>query len=144
MGKENDKDVRFKQFGTVSFTEISKVNDFIDHLRQGRIMGTRCKDCGQSFFPPRADCHSCLTSHMEWFEITGTGKLVTYSRLAFAPLRFKDDLPYAIALVDFDGVKVFGRIAPSIDPDRLEAGMAMRCQANPLPNGQINYVFAAA
>ena len=144
MPKDKQKDDRFKQFGTVSFTEISKVNDFIDHLHDGRIMGTRCNDCDQSFFPPRADCHKCLTSNMSWFEVSGTGTLVTFSRLAFAPLRFKEDLPYTIALVDFDGLQVFGRIAHSVEANQLKAGMPLRCEANSLPNGQINYVFSTA
>ena len=78
MAKKNKEvDDRFKKFGTVSFTAITKVNDFITHLEEGRLMGTRCKDCGLNFFPPRADCHQGRTSNMEWFEVSGTGKLVT-------------------------------------------------------------------
>ena len=56
MGSIKEADERFKKFGTVSFTGISKVNDFIGHLEQGKVMGTRCTDCGMMFFPPRADC----------------------------------------------------------------------------------------
>jgi len=84
MGKK-EVDDRFKKFGTVSFTAITKTNDFIDYLEKGKVMGTRCKDCGQSFFPPRSDCYQCLPGEMEWFEVSGTGKLVTYSKLEYAP-----------------------------------------------------------
>ena len=66
------------------------------------------------FFPPRADCYQCLASNMEWFEVTGTGKLVTYSKLQFAPIGFGDDLPYAIALLDYGDYKVFGSIAGDV------------------------------
>ncbi|MFH1293163.1 MAG: hypothetical protein ABIJ44_03435 [Pseudomonadota bacterium] len=52
MGKKKEVDDRFKKFGTVSFTSISKVNDFIDYMEKGKVMHTRCKDCGLVFFPP--------------------------------------------------------------------------------------------
>jgi len=144
MGKKKEADNRFKKFGTVSFTSISKVNDFIDSLEQGKVMGTACKDCGLSFFPPRADCHKCLKSNMEWFEVSGTGKLVTYSRLGFAPIGFDGDLPYCIALLDYGDYKVFGRLADNVPEEEIKIGMAMKTEVNELPNGQLNYVFTKA
>ena len=145
MGKnKKEVDDRFKRFGTVSFTAITKVNDFIDFLDQGRVMGTRCKKCGKTFFPPRADCHSCLSSDMEWFDVSGKGKLLTYSKLEFAPIGFGDDLPYAIALLDYGDYKVFGRIADNVPEDEIEVGMEMTTAVNRLPNGQLNYVFQKA
>jgi len=93
MAKKKEMDTRFSKFGTVSFTAITKVNDFIDYLEQGKVMATRCKDCGMVFFPPRADCYRCLASNMEWVEVSGTGKLVTYSKLEYAPIGFGDVFP---------------------------------------------------
>lgn len=144
MAKKKEMDTRFSKFGTVSFTAITKVNDFIDYLEQGKVMATRCKDCGLVFFPPRADCYRCLASNMEWIEISGTGKLVTYSKLEYAPIGFGDDLPYAIALLDYGDYKVFGRIAGNVPEEEIKIGMAMKTVPNPLPNGQINYVFEKA
>ena len=144
MGKKREVDDRFKKFGTVSFTSISKVNDFIDELEQGRVMGTRCKECGLVFFPPRADCYQCLNSDMEWFEVAGTGKLVSFSKLEYAPVGFGDDLPYAIALLDYGDYKVFGRISGDVPEDEWEVGMDMITVKNTLPNGQLNYVFQKA
>jgi len=144
MGKKKEADIRFSKFGTVSFTSITRINDFIDYLDQGKVMGTRCKDCGLAFFPPRADCHKCLASNMEWFEVSGNGKLVTYSKLEFAPIGFGDDLPYAIALLDYGDYKVFGRIAGDVPEEEIELGMDMKTAVNKLPNGQLNYVFQKA
>ena len=140
MGKKQVDD-RFKKFGTVSFTAISKVNDFIDYLEDGKVMGTRCQDCGRSFFPPRADCCQCLTTNMEWFEIDGTGKLITYSKLEFAPIGFQEDVPYCIAALDYGDYKVFGRLASDLPDDEVKVGMPMKTVSNRLPNGQLNYVF---
>ena len=137
-------DVRFNKFGTVTFTSTTRVNDFIDRLVQGKVSGTRCKDCGMVFFPPRADCYKCLSSNMEWFDVSGTGKLVTYSTLEYAPVGFEGDLPYSIALLDYGDYKVFGRISDDLSPDDIEVGMEMKTIVNELPNGQLNYVFQKA
>jgi uncharacterized OB-fold protein len=141
MSKTKEIDDRFKKFGTVSFTSVTKVNDFIDHLEQGKVMGTRCTNCERVYFPPRADCYNCLSSDMEWFEVEGVGKLITYSKLKYAPVGFEDDLPYCIAVLDYGDYKVFGRIAGEIPEEEIQLGMEMVTAANKLPNGQLNYVF---
>lgn len=107
-------------------------------------MGSRCVSCGMAFFPPRADCYKCLDSKVEWFEIQGPGKLITYSKLKFAPVGFEDDLPYSIAVLEYDDFKIFGRISGDIPDEEIELGMAMKTIANRLPNGQLNYVFTKA
>jgi hypothetical protein len=142
--KEKEVDDRFKKFGTVSFTSIAKTNDFIEFLEQGKIMGTQCKDCGLHFFPPRADCYRCFSGNIEWFPVSGTGTLITYSTLAYGPVGFEGDLPYTIALLDYGDYKVFGRIAKEIPEAEVHVGMRMETVPNRLPNGQFNYVFKKA
>jgi uncharacterized OB-fold protein len=144
MGKKREVDDRFKKFGTVSFTATTKVNDFVSQLEEGKVMGTKCTECDAVYFPPRADCAKCLSSNMEWFEVAGKGKLVTYSKLEYAPIGFGDDLPYAIALLDYGNYKVFGRIAPDVPEDEIQVGMEMTTRPNTLSNGQLNYVFEKA
>jgi len=141
MGQKREIDDRFKKFGTVSFTSFSKVNDFVDYLEDGKIMTTRCKDCGLVFFPPRADCYQCLSSNMEWVEISGSGRLISYSKLEYAPVGFGHDLPYSIAVLDYGDFKVFGRIADNIPESDISVGMEFKTVVNHLPNGQLNYVF---
>jgi uncharacterized OB-fold protein len=144
MSKVKEVDDRFKKFGTVSFTSITKTNDFIDYLEKGQVMGTRCKDCKMAFFPPRADCHHCLASNMEWFEVKGKGKLISYSKLEYAPIGFQEDVPYCIALLDYGDYKVFGRISSDLPEGEIKVGLKMKTAVNTLPNGQLNYVFVKA
>jgi len=138
---KKEKDERFRKFGTVSFTGTTRVNDFIDHLEQGRVTATRCETCNRAFFPPRADCCDCRTSKMAWFDIKGPGRLITYSTLAFGPRGFEADLPYTIALVDFTDFKIFGRIAGDLPEEALSTGMELHVKANALADGRYNYVF---
>ena len=141
---KKQEDVRFGKFGTVSFAKTTRVNDFIDHLENGKVMATQCKGCSETFFPPRADCCHCLSSDMSWREVSGSGKLVSYSQLKFAPIGFDGDLPYSIALLDYGDYRVFGRIDSSLDTQEIKIGMAMTTVANELPNGQLNYIFKKA
>jgi uncharacterized OB-fold protein len=141
---KKELDTRFSKFGTVSFTSITKTNDFVGYLEQNKVVGTKCKGCGLTFFPPRADCYQCLSSDMEWFEVSGKGKLITFSKLQYGPVGFEGDLPYSIALADFGDYKVFGRLAGDIPEEDIKVGMELKTAVNTLPNGQLNYVFKKA
>lgn len=130
-------DNRFSKFGFISFTGVTKVNDFVGYLEKGKLMGTKCKTCGKCYFPPRADCCVTLDSNMEWFEVTGTGKLVTYSTLRFAPAGFDKDVPYTVAVLDFGDYKIFGRIDKSIDEKDLKIGMTMKDEEHYFPYEEV-------
>ena len=62
---------------------------FARHLKDGRIMASRCRQCGYQSFPPRADCPECLSDAFDFAEISGAGKLVTYTRIDAAPAGFR-------------------------------------------------------
>jgi len=144
MTQQKTVDDRFKCFGIKGFTAVSKVNDFIDHLENNHVSGTRCKACGRVFFPPRADCCQCLSEEMEWFDIEGTGRLISYSRLNYAPAGFEADVPYAVGLVDFKTCKVFGRIARDVPEEDLTVGRQMKLVVNRLQDERIAYEFQKA
>ena len=81
---------------------------------------------------------------MEWFEVAGTGTLVTFSRLQYAPAGFEEDVPYYIAVVGFGDYNVFGRISKDVIEDEISVGMAVKAVVDELPNGQLTYVFQKA
>lgn len=93
----------FSWFGRVSFVPFSKVQDFAVHLRNGYLMGTRCKACGYQTFPPRADCPECMSDDFEFVEYSGKGKVWTYTRIDAAPTGFDDDVPYTCVVVELEG-----------------------------------------
>jgi len=139
-----EEDTRFSKFGTVSFTALTKTNDFIDYLEEGKVEGTKCKECGAVFFPPRADCYQCLRSDMEWFEVSGAGKLLSFTKLEYAPSGFEEDIPYTLALVDYGAYKVFGRLSRDIPEDEITIGMNVVPHMVKLPNEHISFEFREA
>jgi uncharacterized OB-fold protein len=93
----------FGWFGKVSFVPYSKVQDFAVHLKDGRLMGSSCKGCGYTTFPPRADCPECLAGEFEFKEYSGKGKVLTFTEIAAAPTGFEDEVPYTVAVVELEG-----------------------------------------
>jgi uncharacterized OB-fold protein len=135
----------FERFGIVSFTSQTKATPFVDFLDKGKLAGTRCKSCGTFYFPPRTDCAHCLSNDMEWSEITGKGRLISYSTLIYAPTGFEADLPYTIALVEFENkMKVFGRLSKEIKDSEISIGMELKYDVIKLPNNRIIYQFKRA
>ncbi len=134
----------FENFGSVSFTAEAKPVDFLTYLEQGKVMTTRCKKCGTAYFPPKSDCPRCLSSDVEWFEIKGPGNLLTYTVVAYGPAGFENDAPYALALADFQGVRLFGRISKEIKAEEIKTGMAVKVVPAKLPNNRSSYEFQKA
>ncbi|OGP96837.1 MAG: DNA-binding protein [Deltaproteobacteria bacterium RBG_16_47_11] len=135
----------FERFGVISFASQTKAAPFVDYLDKGILMGTLCKKCGALYFPPRTDCSQCLSKEMEWTEVKGKGKLMSYSTLIYAPTGFEADLPYTIALVEFENkMKVFGRLSKSIKEDEVAIGMDLKYQVVKLPKDRITYEFTKA
>lgn len=132
----------FGNFGVVSFTKQAKSVVFVDHLAEGKLEGTRCKKCGRKFFPPRMDCAFCLVSDVEWFEIKGPGKLVTYSTVVFGPSGFEEVQPYTLGIVEFpEGVRVLAKISKKIDPKTLKSGMLLKPVPQRLNEQKLTYEF---
>jgi len=134
----------FERFGTVSFTAQTKVDKFVDLLDEGKVAGTKCKSCAVTYFPPRADCYNCLSSDMEWFEISEPGKLISFSTLIYAPTGFEDDLPYTIALAQFGDVKVFGRMSKDLTEEDMKIGMDLEVVPVELQGEKVAYEFKKA
>lgn len=117
----------FEWFGKVNFSPYTKVAAFADHLKDGRLMGSKCKACGHRTFPPRADCPQCLSGDFELAEISGKGKLHTYTRIAAAPSGFEDCAPYTIGVADLeDGGRCLAWFGPTIPDEEIKIGMAVQ------------------
>jgi uncharacterized OB-fold protein len=117
----------FEWFGRVSYCPHTKVTDFAKHLKDGRIMASKCGDCGHVSYPPRADCPECLHGEFEYTEISGEGTLVTYTRIDAAPAGFEAHVPFIVGVVD---LKETGRLlawfGESIAENEIKIGMPLQ------------------
>lgn len=130
----------FEKFGVVSFTSDAKVAPLVEYLEKGKVMMTKCQQCGKAFFPPKADCPRCVSSNVEWLEISSIGTLLTFTVVNYGPSGFENDTPYTLGIAEFEeGVKVLGRVSREISPEEIKVGMRVKLTPVKLANEQIIY-----
>jgi len=130
----------FEKFGKISYVAETKIRDFMKYLEEGKVAGTRCKKCQKVHFPPRADCDSCLSSEMEWVELSGKCKLVTYTTVHFAPVSFRYDVPYTLAVAQLEeGPMVFAPLSKDIKENEVKVGMNLNLTPVNLVGGKVMY-----
>ncbi|MGD0228916.1 MAG: Zn-ribbon domain-containing OB-fold protein [Syntrophorhabdales bacterium] len=135
----------FEKFGRKSFTALTKTGKFVDFLAEGKIEGTVCKKCGAKFFPPRADCSTCLSKELDWFDMPKKGTLETFTTAYYAPFGFEADPPYTMGVVDFDGgLKLFARLSKEIKPEDVKVGMDVTIRTLKYDDGQLSFEIIKA
>jgi uncharacterized OB-fold protein len=117
----------FKWFGLVNFVPYTKVDGFAGHLRDGRIMGSRCGGCSAVTFPPRSDCRECLDENFEFIEYSGRGKLHTYTRIDAVPTGFERRAPYIVGVVDLEeGGRALAWFGDTVQEEDIVIGMELQ------------------
>ena len=107
---------------------VSRVKRFFEALEEGKMLATRCSRCGAAYFPPQADCSSCGSSDMEWFEINGRGRLLTYSVINVKPETYSSFPDYIVGVARLEeGFNVLAWVDCS-DPKKLRRGMPVRLE----------------
>jgi uncharacterized OB-fold protein len=113
----------FEKFGRLGYVSQTKINLLLSYLEKGQIAATKCKKCGRTYFPPRADCLDDRHSAIEWVVLDGKSSLVTFTKVFFAPSAFQPETPYLLGLAELsNGLRVFAPISPSVDEQQLKPG----------------------
>ena len=112
------------------FSDIS----FARYLSEGKLMGSRCRDCGALSVPPRSICVKCYSSEMKWIEMEGKGTLSAFTCIAIGPPSmiaegYHRKNPYCSGVVELaENVRVDARIegVDTTKPEDIQIGMPMR------------------
>lgn len=146
----------FEQFSlALSHTKIG--DEFMEHLENGVIPATKCKECGKKYYPPRADCQKCIDSEMEWIELDTTGEVLAYTQINVPGEHFQNftllnqegfvPIPIGILSLGDDEPNLFGWIVDH-DVEDIEVGMELeasveKVEAERLPVGLIRKIGLA-
>ncbi|MHA1274000.1 MAG: Zn-ribbon domain-containing OB-fold protein [Promethearchaeota archaeon] len=99
------------------------VHNYLQFLAEKKLMGSKCKSCGEQYVPPRKICIKCNSTDMEWTEMSGKGKVVAYSCIGVGTKFFVDKgysmkKPYCFSVVQLEeGPMISGQL---IGVDELE------------------------
>jgi len=90
--------------------------EYNEALKQNKLLGLKCKECGAVTVPPKMACRQCAGSEMEVVELKSTGKIQTFTTCNVAAEGREDEVPYIILLVELDeGPWIMGNLT-GIDP----------------------------
>ncbi|HLN42892.1 MAG TPA: OB-fold domain-containing protein, partial [Acidimicrobiales bacterium] len=107
---------------------------------------SRCDACGRHQFPRSDTCPYCAADGALPVELSGTGRLWTWTAVTTAPPGYRGEVPYGFGVVELpEGLRVVSRLTET-DPARLSAGQPMRLVVVPVQvdeDGQVlSYAFA--
>jgi uncharacterized OB-fold protein len=99
------------------------IEQFYKFLLQGKLMAGKCRKCGKTHLPPRPLCDNCFSQEFKWIEVSGKGKLLTYTIIHIAPPQFQAIAPYAVGIIQLENsLKIPGMIS-GVAPEQLKIGM---------------------
>jgi uncharacterized OB-fold protein len=100
---------------------------FWDAALEGRLLSSRCTNCGTFVLPPTPYCFVCQHHEFEWVELPGTGTIYAFTvvRHALAP-ELANAVPYVSGVIELDGTQGAGtRMICNIvdcDPETVRIG----------------------
>ncbi len=103
-------------------------------LNEEKLMGSRCKDCGAQYVPPRSICVDCYKSDMEWVAMKGKGRLAAFTCINIPPpfmiaQGYNRKNPYCTGVVVLEeGARVDARIegVDCAKPEDIKVGMPLK------------------
>ena len=106
---------------------------FWDAALEGRLVASRCTNCGTFVMPPSPVCFNCQHNEFEWIDLPGTGTIYAFTvvRHPLSP-RLDEVVPYVSAVIELNGTQGAGaRMVANVidcDPDTVRIGDAVRVE----------------
>ena len=131
-----------KHFSDISYEQF---------LNEEKLMGSRCKQCGAFYVPPRPICIKCYASEMEWVQTKGKGKLAAFTCIAVGPPFMTEEgydrtRPYVSGVVELEeGARVVARIegVDGSKPETIKIGTPLRVEFLHRGEGEDSATFLA-
>ena len=115
-------------------TNFLTIKEFQEDLRQGKLEGYKCLNCGHEQIDIMEFCPVCHSSNLQKKEFPTQGKVITYTIQQVAPEQFMNEVPYAWAIIQLDnGPKITGWIPFISKPSDLLIGQRVVFKKSYLP-----------
>ena len=103
---------------------------FYEYLKEGKLMGVRCRKCAHLSAEPRPLCPACHSREVEWHQFSGQGTLSTFTCISIVPVAmgaqgFGRDNPYCSAVVTLEeGPRISARLlgVDAGNPQNIQTG----------------------
>jgi uncharacterized protein len=133
--------IKSREMKIVQEIPVSKTLKFYEGLKQGKVYATKCSACGQIIFPPNGDCSTCLSTQMEWVELSNEAEIETFTHVVIRPTTFLQYKPYTVAIGRLkEGVKVLSWLS-GFKLSEVKVGMKTKLVATTSQEGTPTYMF---
>ena len=93
--------------------------EYNEALKKNKLLGLECNSCAAITVPPKMVCRKCASPDMDIVELSGKGKIETFTTVYVAAEGREDEAPYIIVLVELDeGPWIMGNLGDS-DPSKV-------------------------
>ncbi len=76
--------------------------DYNEALKKNKLLGLKCNECGAITVPPKMVCRKCASLDIDVIELSGKGKIQTFTTVYVAPEGRQGECPYMVVLVELD------------------------------------------
>jgi len=125
-------------------SEKPTVEEYLQNIQDGHFKAYKCVDCGMVIAPPSGSCYGCGSSKMEWTEVSGKGKLVSFTVIHIAPDEFAEEAPYYIAIVELaEETRVSARLLgyDPLKPEEVKIGTDVKMEYETIESGKKYLAF---
>lgn len=108
------------------------IGRYLAELKNGRLIGKKCNECGRIMIPPRMFCELCWCPTDDWVILEDTGVVNTFSicQVNWDASRIrKGEKPHLPAVIEIDGAtKGMGimHLLGEVEPEDVEIGMKVK------------------
>jgi len=104
---------------------------FFAGLANGKLLGTKCPECGYTYGTAKAHCMEC-GARCDWIELPQVGRIHTFTVCHYGSEEFLKETPFVLTLVEWDKVNtLFLSRLVGVDPAKASTdwiGMKVRAQ----------------
>ncbi len=101
--------------------------EFWEFTKSKELRLQKCSDCGKFRFPPSAVCDGCLSEDFEWTQLSGRGKVVSWTTFNRA---YFPEYPagHTSIVLELDEGPLFISYPVGIEASQLAEGMSLSLQ----------------
>ena len=136
----------------VEETRAFNAASYYSYLKEGQLMGVRCRNCGQLSAEARPMCQACHSRDMEWFAFSGRGQLSAFTCISVVPNAmgekgFGRNNPYCSGIVTLEeGPRISALIlgVDAANPQNIGTGIALTLQVEDQDKDRPTLAFVPA
>ena len=117
-----------------SWTAGQAMSRFLNELKNGKLIATKCEKCGRIIFPPRIYCELCYKPIDGWVYVKDTGTVQTFSISYIDPDARPLEKPVIVAVIAVDGASPnmgIMHILGEVEPEKVYIGMRVKAVWKP-------------